>query len=106
MGTRSGIYGADPLERSHAGEIRQRMRSEASTPSHDPNDFETVSGPEGAFNELGGSHGLPIVFHDHTAREQPPPHEELLDGAWELGRNGFAIGDHGHRQSVVWWPRK
>ena len=96
METRSGIHVADPLERSYAEKVGGPTWSETSTSSHDPNDLETVSGAEGAFEKLRRSHGVSIVLHDHTSREQPPTHQELLDGGRKLGRNGFAIGDHGH----------
>ena len=89
-----------------AGSSGRMMESKASTSGHDPHDLETVFGPEGTFDKLGRSHGLPIVFHDHTAREQPSTHQELLDGARKLGRNGFAIGDHEHAERVFRWPRK
>ena len=96
METRSGIHVADPLERSYAEKVGGPTWSETSTSSHDPNDLETVSGAEGAFEKLRRSHGVSIVLHDHTSRKQPPTHKELLDGGRELGRHGFAIGDHGH----------
>ena len=50
------------------------MESKASTSGHDPHDLETVFGREGTLDELGRSHSLSIVFHDHTAREQPSTH--------------------------------
>ena len=92
----TGIHVADPLERSYAEKVGGPTWSETSTSSHDPNDLETVSGAEGAFEKLRRSHGVSIVLHDHTSRKQPPTHKELLDGGRKLGRNGFAIGDHGH----------
>ena len=82
------------------------MEAQASTASHDSDDFKTISDFERTFAELGRSHSLSIVLHHHTAREQPLTHQELLDGARKLGRNGFAIGDHEHGQRVFWWPRK
>jgi hypothetical protein len=91
---------------SYAGSAGRMMESRASTSGHDPHDLETVFGREGTLDELGRSHSLSIVFHDHTAREQRSTHQELLDGARKLGRNGFAIGDHEHGQRVFWWPRK
>jgi hypothetical protein len=33
-------------------------------------------------------------------------HQELLDGAGQRGRNGFAIGDHGHVPRVMRSPWK
>jgi len=100
------MHGADPFGREHVKRGGRPMWSEVSTSSHDPNDLETVSGAEGAFEKLRRSHGVSIVLHDHTSRKQPSTHEELLDGARKLGRNGFAIGDHGHPQSVLARPRK
>jgi hypothetical protein len=101
METRSGIHGADPLERFYAGTAGRLMKAQASTASHDPDDFKTISDFERTFGELGRSHSLSIVLHHHTAREQPLAQKELFNGARKLGRNGFAIGDHGHGQSVV-----
>jgi hypothetical protein len=100
------MHGADALEEARTGSAGRPTGRNISTPGHNPNDLETVSGAEGALGELRRSHGVSIVLHDHTSREQPPTHQELLDRARELGRHGFAIGDHGHPQSVVGRPRK